>query len=141
VMAGFTYDEELVKKIEAWVAKSGLADRFQLIGGNEYVPYARIVWLIRHCLLGTALYRPKPHIIGKEPTKFFEYRALAKPLLFTSEPYWNAWHERHQLGVPLIGTESAASLWAQIDAWQVPEDTAAFCWTAEEAKLKAWMER
>jgi len=113
VIAGFTYDEETLEMITEFVAQSPYSARFTLIGGNKYVPYPTILYLIQHCCFGTGLYDLPPNIIGKTPTKFYEYLALAKPLLFTSDPYWNSLNQAWNLGIAVSPTDKAADIWQQ----------------------------
>ncbi len=118
VMAGFTYDSKMLAHIEQKVAESGLKHLFTLYGGNEYVSYADITYLIQNSQFGTGLYLPTPSIVGKIPTKFFEYMYLGKPLLFTSEPYWNELNERWKFGISVGENISYSELLFQINIYK-----------------------
>jgi len=138
VMAGVSPHKEIVAQIREQVISSGLSTRFCLIGGTEYVPYADIMNLIRNCLFGTALYAIKPYIQGKMPTKFYEYMAFDKALVFTSENKWNAFDEKTKLGFSWEAGDDVERLWANLNKWNAnpPRHKAEiYSWEAEEISL------
>lgn len=143
VVAGHSQFPGLVRQIGQRVQRNGLSDRFQLIGGTSYVPYPDIVQLIQHCHAGLGLYQLLPHLIGKIPTKFFEFLAANKPLIFTPEPHWNAFNAQHQLGFP--DTDALHIQQEQIRQWHTdppvhPPET--YLWEAkEEKRLEAFWKR
>ncbi len=118
VIAGFTYDTQMIANIHQKVNASGLAHLFTLYGGNQYVPYSQIVHLIQHCKFGTGLYIPTPSIVGKIPTKFFEYMSLGKPLVFTDEPYWNELNEKWNFGISINENISYSTLLSKINMFK-----------------------
>lgn len=138
VMAGVSPHKEIVKQIREQVICSGLSARFCLIGGTEYVPYADIMALIRNCSFGTALYSIKPYIQGKMPTKFYEYMAFDKALIFTPEHKWNAFDEKTKLGFSWEKEDDIERLWENLRKWNAnpPRHKAeAYSWEAEEISL------
>lgn len=110
IISGFTFDDEVQPMIEAFVEKSGLHDRITKVGLNEYVPYPVILHYIQHCSFGTGLYDLPPSIKGKIPTKFYEFLAMQKPLLFTDEPFWNTLNQQWNLGIPVNPEDTAKSI-------------------------------
>lgn len=136
VIAGFTYDTQMISLIHQKVAASGLAHLFTLYGGNQYVPYSQIVHLIRHCKFGTGLYVPTPSIVGKIPTKFFEYMSLGKPLIFTDEPYWNQLNENWKFGISKDKNMSFSELLAKINIFKPSLLKAEANWNAYLPALK-----
>lgn len=144
VVAGFGYDEKLLDEIEIFVQASGFPNRFRLIGGRTYVPYEQIIALIQSCWFGTALYHPLPQTIHKLPTKFYEYGALGKPLLFTSAPYWESQNKEWEFGIPHHPTASIEVLLEKLENWEEKKpDTAQsiFSWTTDEQHLQAALAR
>lgn len=133
IIAGFTYDEETLDMIENYVANSPYKNRFTLVGGNKYVPYPTILYLIQHCSFGTGLYDLPPNIMGKTPTKFYEYLALEKPLLFTSDPYWNSLNQAWNLGIAVSPTDKATDIWQQLqDFSHTKRDPKHYSWEENE---------
>lgn len=102
VVAGHSNDESVLDFLENEVGQSEFGSYFTLIGGRRYVPYSRIIALIKNCLFGTGFYHLQPNIAGKIPTKFYEFMALKKPLLFTKEQVWNDFNEQNRLGFSLF---------------------------------------
>lgn len=139
IMAGFSFDKKIIQQIQDRIAKSEFADRFQLIGGNEYVPHEQIVQLIQNCSFGTAFYQLKPHIKGKIPTKFYEYMAFDKPLLFTKDTFWEDFDQKNQLGIAISGDENPAEVLQQLDAWQASHDPATYSWQYDKLRMQQWL--
>ena len=139
VMAGFTHDENLLKEIKEIVENSELKDRFLLVGGREYVPYADIIALIANCEFGTALYEVTPNIKGKIPTKFYEYMAFNKPLIYTDDSAWNEFNGKYALGFSWSSDSSVEEILGKMDSWNrnppfhQKED---FSWESEEKELE-----
>lgn len=117
VIVGFTYDDFTLPMIHDFVAKSPYKSRFSLIGGDKYVPYPLILQLIQHCAFGTGLYNLPPNIQGKIPTKFYEFLALKKPLLFTSDPFWNELNDEWNLGIPVTPNDSPEHIWEKLETF------------------------
>ncbi len=139
-MAGFSFDKAFIQEIRTRIAATPFSDRFELIGGTEYVPHEQIVDLIRNCTFGTAFYQLKPHIIGKIPTKFYEYMAFDKPLLFTPEACWEAFDQKYQLGISLSGNENPAEILQRLDAWQAVHQPADYSWENDKWMMADWLE-
>lgn len=135
VVAGFTHSQSVLKELQSQVEVSGLTHLFTLIGGNSYVPYPHIVQLIQHCRVGTALYEVSPVIQGKIPTKFFEFMAFDKALLFSKDPTWEAFDQTHGLGVAWHEGMSPAYVWEAIRNWKVTHTPSSYAWEADEQVL------
>lgn len=101
VVVGHTHDHALLAALRARVADAGLADRFLLVGGAEYVPHSELLGYVKGCLLGLGLYTLRPNIVGRIPTKFYEFMACGKPLAFTANAPWDALNAKHRFGVGL----------------------------------------
>lgn len=135
IVAGHTQLSDIVYTLKKEVEDSGLSARFTLIGGEEYVAYADIVYLIRHCLFGTALYKLTPQINGKVPTKFYEYMALGRPLLYTSDPTWNLINRQTPIGVPYTGDKAPEEILAKLSSWHAQLQPSDYSWDLEEPTL------
>jgi glycosyltransferase involved in cell wall biosynthesis len=107
VFAGHGHDLGLVAALRARAKREGLEHRFRIYGGNEYLPYPSIPPLIENCLAGLALYEVTQNIEHRIPTKFYEFMAHRKPLLFTAYPEWEEMNDRYDFGkaitLPLEG--------------------------------------
>lgn len=136
IIAGFTYSLEMLEKIHAKVNESNLTNLFTLYGGNQYVAYADILYLIQNCHFGTALYIPTPSIVEKIPTKFFEYMYLGKPLLYTSESYWDRLNAEWMFGISVKSDISYSLLLEKIDIFKPSPHIAAANWDSYINDLK-----
>ncbi|MEL6132305.1 MAG: glycosyltransferase [Bacteroidota bacterium] len=135
VVAGFAPQKEILDQIASLVASWGLGDRFTLIGGNAYVPYVDILHAIRHCAFGTALYHSQPNILGKVPTKVYEFMALKRPLLY-SDALLPILDQVGEMGL-YFQDQEGDEVWEFFEAWQEPSyasDT--YMWTADEGELR-----
>ncbi|MEM7659247.1 MAG: glycosyltransferase [Bacteroidota bacterium] len=141
VIAGHTHHAELIEELNKRVQQTGLADRFQLIGGIEYVPYEQILALIQQCWVGVGLYRPLPHIRGKIPTKFYEFMAHDRPLLFSDHPEWQAFDQQQQLGFPHQAEMDWSRLWEKVDQWEGQHVPADYSWESEVPSMNILIER
>lgn len=139
VMAGFSFDGRLIERIEERIQQSPFAERFELVGGRDYVPYEQIVQLIENCSFGTAFYKIKPHIIGKVPTKFYEYMAFDKPLLFTKESFWEDFNQKNQLGIAISGNEAPKHVLNQLENWNVKHDPSTYSWSHDALRMQEWL--
>lgn len=139
IMAGFSFDQQLIQQIRDRISTSEFADRFQLIGGNAYVPYEQIVQLIQTCSFGTAFYQVKPHIKGKIPTKFYEYMAFDKPLLFTKEDFWEDFDQKNKLGIAISGDESPVDVLQKLESWQSNHDPSTYSWSYDALRMRNWL--
>ncbi|MEZ4772451.1 MAG: glycosyltransferase [Bacteroidia bacterium] len=139
VVAGHSQDFRVLQKLERMVAESGLENQFTLIGGEKYAAHSVILSLIKNCTFGTALYRMGVHISGKIPTKFYEYMAFGKPLVFTSDPYWNGLNQQMEFGVPYDDVTDISALLEAIAekiANPEPHRKEDFHWSGEEGELR-----
>ena len=143
VIAGFGYDQQLLEEVADFVKETGYSDRFRLIGGTTYVPYEQIAALIKGCWFGTGLYHPLPQTLHKLPTKFYEYAALGKPLLFTHTPYWTAQNKLGEFGIPYETDVPMEALIEAIENWQPIPDTQRipYTWSHDEHFLKEALSR
>lgn len=139
VMAGFSFDKGLIERIEERIERSPFAARFELVGGRDYVPYEQILHLIENCSFGTAFYHLKAHIIGKVPTKFYEYMAFDKPLLFTKDSFWEDFNQKNQLGIAISGNEDPNALLTQLENWNVQHDPSTYSWSYDALRMQEWL--
>ncbi len=136
IVAGFTHSLSLIEDIEQRISQSKISDYFTLLGGNKFVPYGNIIHLIRHCYMGVALYKITPTIQGKIPTKFYEYMAFNKPLVFTDDPEWIAFHKVYQLGIPYPMAESAEGILKKLKTWEYQHKPSDYDWESEKPIMK-----
>jgi glycosyltransferase involved in cell wall biosynthesis len=101
VMAGHSQDANLVDEAIQRAKESGFGDRFLMVGGKSYVPYEEIVALTKVCTFGVALYALKANIKERIPTKFFEFMAHQKPILFTANEAWDDLNEQLDFGMSI----------------------------------------
>ena len=101
VVAGYAQEVKLLEELHERVETSGLAKLFTLVGGATYVPHQTIVELIQTCSAGVGLYHLRENIKDRIPTKFYEFMGQGRPVLFTSNPRWNALNEQYDFGIPL----------------------------------------
>jgi glycosyltransferase involved in cell wall biosynthesis len=102
VIAGHSQDRKVIAQVHQVVEMAGLRERFCLLGGQDYLPYEDIVALIKACTFGTALYSLKRNIQDRIPTKFYEFMACNKPLVFTQNPAWDALNLTHPFGRSMV---------------------------------------
>ncbi|MDX2250038.1 MAG: glycosyltransferase [Bacteroidia bacterium] len=143
VVAGFCQNSVLLRKLQKDIDKSGLKDRFQLIGGDKYVEHHQIMYLIQNCAFGAALYRTGVHIRGKIPTKFYEYMAFGKPLVFTDDPFWNELNRQLKLGLSYTDSIDIQSFWDNLKtqiANPEPHRKEDFLWSGEERELRRMLD-
>ena len=135
VVAGFTHSQSLLNEIDAYVEQSDLQSLFTLVGGSTYVPYHHIIELIQNCSFGTALYELSPVIRGKIPTKFYEFMAFNKALVFTRDPSWEVFDKEHQLGIAWEPGMETREIWDRVQNWQVSHSPGSYSWEEEEKVL------
>ncbi|MFK7925509.1 MAG: glycosyltransferase [Bacteroidia bacterium] len=137
VIAGHCQLPDLLARLRGYIAERQIEDSVQIIGGEDYVSPTNIQRLIQHSYAGMFLYRSQANLIGKYPTKLFEYLAFDKPLIYTDHPHWQAFDQKVRLGVPWKGETNISSLLSELDAWQQnppqhsPEQ---YLWEANEEK-------
>ncbi|MCB9232561.1 MAG: glycosyltransferase [Bacteroidia bacterium] len=147
-VAGHTHDKELLDKIQQFVAQNGLKARFRLLGGQEYLPHETLLQEIAGCTLGLAFYQLRENLRERIPTKFYEFMALQKPLLFTQNPPWNALNERLGFGKAIslpISEETVAEIGEILKnptAYFYPKTIppAEYSWQEEGRKLVTFMQ-
>ncbi|MEM6343150.1 MAG: glycosyltransferase [Bacteroidota bacterium] len=138
LIAGHCQLPALLSQLRGYIAEHQIESQVQIIGGEQYVSAADIQALIKHCYAGIFLYRSQANLIGKYPTKLFEYMAFDKPLIYTDHPHWLAFDQRVKLGVPWKGKAHANFLLKELDNWtqnppqHKPEQ---YLWEAKEEKL------
>lgn len=142
VIAGYTPVAALIQQVRQRIKATGREDWVEIIGGEAYVPYGKIVRLIEHCEFGAALYEMTPGVQGKIPTKFYEYMSFGKPLIFTSDEIWNQMNERVALGISWQEGNEILSIPEKIRAYhQRPRPTREdYHWSGEEDELKKMLE-
>ncbi|MEZ4828957.1 MAG: hypothetical protein R3C61_22125 [Bacteroidia bacterium] len=143
VVAGHSQQQEVLKQIGEKVALSRFPDRFLLVGGGQYVEHTAIVQYIQGCTFGTALYHIKPHIQGKIPTRFYEYMAFGKPLVFTADPFWERFNENYRIGVSVSEKTAASVVYTEINtliANPEPHREEDYLWSGEEGELRRMMD-
>ena len=119
VLAGIAYDKGLRARILAEVAQSGHADRFEWLGGGDYLPHPEILAAIAQCHVGLAPYKPLPHLRERIPTRFFEYMAARRRLVYTRNPTWDALNDQLGFGVAVgeeIGEGDVQAVLLALDA-------------------------
>ena len=142
VIAGHSHQGELVREIRARMEQSPWKEQVQMIGGEGYVPYVEILNLIRHCRLGLGLYHLLPHIRGKIPTKFYEFMAFDKPLLFPDDPVWRSFDQKHQLGIVWERGKRVSDLISELENRETNpplHDPASYRWEAQEKVIQAML--
>jgi len=135
IVAGFAPQPQILTDIQQQVEAANLSHNFQLIGGNTYLPYTEIIHLIKHCWLGLALYKLRPNIKGKIPTKFYEFMANKKPLLFTNDPQWIDFNQKYPLGFPWQN-QTLSQIQTAIQSFKPHQGKEAY-WTQDEQTLQA----
>ncbi|MCI4667050.1 MAG: hypothetical protein MRZ79_02740 [Bacteroidia bacterium] len=138
VLAGHTNDRSVLEFVREEAARAGLENYLSIIGGESYVPYEQIIKLIRGCYFGTAFYHLQPNIVGKIPTKFYEFMSLGKPLLFTKEFAWEKFNLDHPFGLSVKWGEWENSKWVlnlheQLQKWHSPKES--LLWGKFESEL------
>lgn len=148
-VAGHTHDRTLMKRVKNYVSETGIDFRFSMIDGGDYVPFDYLVDLIHAASFGVAFYRLRPNIRDRIPTKFYEFMALRKPLLFTSNSPWNALNEAHGFGQAVDFPLDEATVDRLADMIAAPEThffkqeipESAYGWPGEASKLLSLIDR
>jgi glycosyltransferase involved in cell wall biosynthesis len=144
-MAGHSHDRALLAKITEMVRNSGFSERFLLVGGQEYVPYESIVGWMEAADAGLALYRLLPNIRDRIPTKFYEFMAAGKPLIYPENPAWTAAIQPESLRFPLSWPPDEEKLRelakliskARSGSGRAPSPPRAWSWHAEAENMLA----
>lgn len=137
VLAGHTQKDSVMTQLQAQIAAlpAALRSEVKIIGGRDYVPYPQIVSLIQHCYAGLGLYAVLPYLKNKIFTKYHEFCALGRPLVFPANPVWEAWGEAHRLGVVWHENMPAEALLAALAAWQPCEQKEDCFWKNYESRI------
>lgn len=101
VVAGHGQNGKTIDRVLSTVAAAGLEDLFLLAGGRDYLPFEEVVKFIQACTFGVAFYRLRENIKDRIPTKFFEFMAHQKPILFTANPVWEELNDQSPFGRPV----------------------------------------
>lgn len=149
LVAGHTQDKRLLHKIRKQVEKSGLDYRFSMFKGADYVPYEHIINLIEQCSFGVALYQLRENIRDRIPTKFYEFMACRKPLIYTDNPAWNTLNEKLDFGMKMswppetrqVDEISAMLRNMQERFYKNPISEKDYAWEPEAKKMLALIER
>ncbi len=149
VIAGHGQDKAVLQELERRVLASGYGNRFLLVGGERYLPYEEVVKYIEACTFGLALYTLKENIKDRIPTKFYEFMAHQKPLLFTANPAWDAMNERYDFGMhmewpltPNALERIDAAFWAGSGSfYRKPMTQADWSWDSEATTMLALIQR
>ncbi|RMG73963.1 MAG: hypothetical protein D6722_03005 [Bacteroidetes bacterium] len=120
IIAGYSAQPAIIAELRERIANSRQPGRIRLIGGATFVPYAQISTLIQGCTAGLGLYQLEPFIQGKIPTKFYEFLAAGRPLVYTPDENWDAFNAETRLGFSWSPDEPAWPVWEGIQAWQAP---------------------
>lgn len=118
IIAGQSSREVVVNELKSRIRNSPYVESIRLIGGSDFVPYSDIVALIQGCYAGLGLYEPKPHLIGKLPTKFYEHLALGRPLIYPAVGPWKIFGKKYTLGVGLMPGMSGEEILSSLACWK-----------------------
>lgn len=143
VIAGHSQDAALLQELQLRVNATGLSGRFVLVGGSSYVPFEQLVALIKVCTFGVALYQLKENIKDRIPTKFYEFMAAGKPLVYSENPIWDSMNAHSKFGVVLPKawtSEDAMTVFNQVktlstELQQHPLPSAAWSWDSESPRM------
>lgn len=138
LIAGHCQLPALLSHLRGYIAEHRIEAQVHIIGGEKYVSPANIQHLIQHCYAGMFLYRSQPNLIGKLPTKLFEYLAFDKPLIYTDHPHWQAFDQKLRMGVPWKDGNPTKVLLEELDSWQQNpprHEAKQYQWEANEEKL------
>ncbi len=130
IIAGQSSREVVVNELRSRIQNSPFKEFVQFIGGSDFVPYSDIVALIQGCFAGLGLYEPRPHLIGKLPTKFYEHLALGRPLIYPAVGAWKEFGKKQELGVGLKPGMSGEVILAGLADWKQEAQTD-FVWKDE----------
>jgi glycosyltransferase involved in cell wall biosynthesis len=148
VIAGHSQNHEILDDIDEFLDENNLSWNCICIGGKDYVPFEEIVGLIQNCTLGLALYDPKANIKDRIPTKFYEFMANNKPLLFTSNSTWNALNDRLGFGMAIDWPPTESQIdeiekrflaGTEVQSSPIPE--VEWSWKTEKAEMIAFFQR
>lgn len=131
-IVGHTHRSDIVQQLRHRIAASPWADQIFLIGGSDYVPHHEVLSWIAGCTYGFALYRAGEFRQAIIPTKFYEYMAYQKPLIFSAEAHWLGLQQQWHFGVAY--TENTAEIVTALRTWLAAppiRSTSDWSWEAE----------
>jgi|GEM_PF-1569967 len=143
VIAGHTFNKELIEELEKQADKHNKKGKIHILGGLEYLPHRSIIELIKGSMFGTAFYKAVPYLKDKIPTKFYEFMGLGTPLLFTDNPPWNSLNDQFDFGMPVsfpldkhaVRKIYDALLLEKRDFYRKPLSESDWSWKAEETQM------
>ncbi len=136
VIAGYCAQPGFWAELQARIRQSPYSAHIRVIGGEEYVPYPQMIGLIQHCEAGFGLYEPLPHLAKKIPTKFYEFLALGKPLIYRESGFWSEFGQKHPLGVGVGKDTIAAGLIQSLDSWIPAKDRDRYEWRVDTVAIE-----
>ncbi|MEM6265588.1 MAG: glycosyltransferase [Bacteroidota bacterium] len=139
VVAGFAPQPESLSPV--YGLQQTYPDEVFLYGGKTYLPYEHIIHLIQNCWAGTAFYHPFPHLQEKVPTKFYEFMAMRRPLLFTPFPYWVGINEGDKIGLALSEDLSPDKIIESLTEWKPTAEQEDFGWKIDEQRMLELLEK
>lgn len=146
IIAGYTYNTLLWKKLKKRISESRFKAAIYCVNDNQTpLDHKEICQYIEHCYCGFALYQTLSYIKDKIPTKFYEYLAYRKPLLFTQNPKWDNLNNKLNFGksvtFPLKGNDRLQIItWlknSMPDTYTKNIDKAEFDWDYEAQVFKS----
>lgn len=143
IIAGHSQDTSLLENLDEYLLGNL---EVLCIGGGDYVPYEEIVGCIQQGTVGLALYDLKENIKDRIPTKFYELMGNNKPVIFTSNPKWNALNDRLNFGLGIDWPPTEAQL-DEIEkrfltgAQTSPIPTKEWSWETEKSELISFYQR
>ncbi|MEM9984147.1 MAG: glycosyltransferase [Bacteroidota bacterium] len=142
IIAGHTQQAVLLRELQERIKRTAHPTRIHLMGGNTYLPHAQILSLIAGCVAGLGLYQDLPQLRGKIPTKFYEFMAAGRPLIFSALPEWNLLNQATPFGFAKP-SEALSLAWIQgLGSWQAPNlAPEAYDWKSQEARLGDWLQK
>lgn len=96
IIAGFSPDTKFRKELTNKVADLPIVE---LRSNDIPLAHEEIIRLIKRANYGFIGYEDKPHLLGKIPTKFFEYTALELPVILFRTTWLNTKLTHHNAGI------------------------------------------
>lgn len=141
---GRCQSDSLRRKVERLAAESGLENLLEWRCTPNGIDFDEIEEAIANCTLGLALYRLSPARADRTPTRFFEYMAWRKPLLFTAHRPWEALNDVCRFGLSVPDEEPKPEIVTRVvqacragfpECFDRPLDASAWHWSSQEQKL------
>ncbi len=141
IIAGHTQQERLLEELQSRIQQTTHSDQIHLMGGSSYLPHLRILSLIAGCVAGLGFYQDLPQLRGKVPTKFFEFMAARRPLVFSALPEWEMLNQETPFGFPKPAKNLSWEWIQALDSWQAPRLSAeSYDWKSQESRLRDWLQ-